>query len=108
MIRRPPRSTLFPYTTLFRSDFRHISRLSLAISELHGHRARSHRGCIHISAFAARTAQGSGHLTCHPSSSPPSDIVGWPRGSLFLPGVTFSFNPVALAALPEQIGRAHV
>src|SRR5258708_30407636 len=24
MIRRPPRSTLFPYTTLFRSDFRRI------------------------------------------------------------------------------------
>src|SRR5688572_31591407 len=24
MIRRPPRSTLFPYTTLFRSRFRHI------------------------------------------------------------------------------------
>src|SRR3712207_7482336 len=23
MIRRPPRSTLFPYTTLFRSDFQH-------------------------------------------------------------------------------------
>src|SRR3712207_8068089 len=23
MIRRPPRSTLFPYTTLFRSDLRH-------------------------------------------------------------------------------------
>src|SRR5256885_11373059 len=28
MIRRPPRSTLFPYTTLFRSDLAtHISRL---------------------------------------------------------------------------------
>src|SRR3712207_6846357 len=28
MIRRPPRSTLFPYTTLFRSDFkRQFSRL---------------------------------------------------------------------------------
>src|SRR5256885_8283203 len=26
MIRRPPRSTLFPYTTLFRSPRRHISR----------------------------------------------------------------------------------
>src|SRR5258705_397148 len=25
MIRRPPRSTLFPYTTLFRSDFRQPS-----------------------------------------------------------------------------------
>src|SRR5690348_18128600 len=24
MIRRPPRSTLFPYTTLFRSDIRHV------------------------------------------------------------------------------------
>src|SRR2546430_6015825 len=26
MIRRPPRSTLFPYTTLFRSDVQRISR----------------------------------------------------------------------------------
>src|SRR2546430_8647613 len=26
MIRRPPRSTLFPYTTLFRSQFDHQSR----------------------------------------------------------------------------------
>src|SRR3712207_9293440 len=25
MIRRPPRSTLFPYTTLFRSSFKHTS-----------------------------------------------------------------------------------
>src|SRR2546422_8335329 len=25
MIRRPPRSTLFPYTTLFRSDFRRVA-----------------------------------------------------------------------------------
>src|SRR3990172_6731421 len=25
MIRRPPRSTLFPYTTLFRSSYRHSS-----------------------------------------------------------------------------------
>src|SRR2546430_9072496 len=24
MIRRPPRSTLFPYTTLFRSEFQHV------------------------------------------------------------------------------------
>src|SRR5437868_13268074 len=27
MIRRPPRSTLFPYTTLFRSDRRRVDRL---------------------------------------------------------------------------------
>src|SRR5256885_9526537 len=29
MIRRPPRSTLFPYTTLFRSFWRTITRLGL-------------------------------------------------------------------------------
>src|SRR5256886_17004364 len=29
MIRRPPRSTLFPYTTLFRSDHRHHGRVTL-------------------------------------------------------------------------------
>src|SRR2546430_16162016 len=29
MIRRPPRSTLFPYTTLFRSGFRYVRSLPL-------------------------------------------------------------------------------
>src|SRR5436190_2473755 len=35
MIRRPPRSTLFPYTTLFRSqrlDFRFLNRYPLPVS----------------------------------------------------------------------------
>src|SRR5258707_3338632 len=32
MIRRPPRSTLFPYTTLFRSSFAAIATASLASS----------------------------------------------------------------------------
>src|SRR2546422_3398106 len=30
MIRRPPRSTLFPYTTLFRSHFKILQELGLA------------------------------------------------------------------------------
>src|SRR2546426_3810980 len=37
MIRRPPRSTLFPYTTLFRSEMRqdaHTSDLILKVPEL--------------------------------------------------------------------------
>src|SRR2546422_3641937 len=34
MIRRPPRSTLFPYTTLFRSNFRSVP--SFAADALHG------------------------------------------------------------------------
>src|SRR3712207_7402080 len=31
MIRRPPRSTLFPYTTLFRSDYPHRRHRSLPL-----------------------------------------------------------------------------
>src|SRR5258707_3065884 len=33
MIRRPPRSTLFPYTTLFRSLFSQVRRRGLGASE---------------------------------------------------------------------------
>src|SRR2546425_9636526 len=33
MIRRPPRSTLFPYTTLFRSHFRAAEQLRVPIDE---------------------------------------------------------------------------
>src|SRR5260221_10041901 len=38
MIRRPPRSTLFPYTTLFRSVFknRQCFRLMIVVEKLHG------------------------------------------------------------------------
>src|SRR3712207_7974312 len=53
MIRRPPRSTLFPYTTLFRSDEREVARLrpvaedrrALGVEEL-GDEARHHRGVL--------------------------------------------------------------
>src|SRR3712207_8987299 len=41
MIRRPPRSTLFPYTTLFRSDvlqLAHVARPAVAGERLHGAR----------------------------------------------------------------------
>src|SRR3989449_9693367 len=33
MIRRPPRSTLFPYTTLFRSLVRHVAKDGLELVE---------------------------------------------------------------------------
>src|SRR5256885_12018939 len=36
MIRRPPRSTLFPYTTLFRSRLFHV--VNLALNLVHGDR----------------------------------------------------------------------
>src|ERR1039457_7301280 len=46
MIRRPPRSTLFPYTTLFRSQYtRRVSRARL----LTCHTRRDHRSEEHTS-----------------------------------------------------------
>src|SRR3712207_8784773 len=41
MIRRPPRSTLFPYTTLFRSVAGTLGRSEAAVRQL-AHRAREH------------------------------------------------------------------
>src|SRR2546421_7185026 len=52
MIRRPPRSTLFPYTTLFRSEARGPARRGRASSR----RTASRTGS---SALAARAAAGS-------------------------------------------------
>src|SRR5260221_2398968 len=40
MIRRPPRSTLFPYTTLFRSYRRHLAAITKEELEPQVHRAR--------------------------------------------------------------------
>src|SRR2546427_4791971 len=37
MIRRPPRSTLFPYTTLFRSAVHHLEHHSELVTRLHEH-----------------------------------------------------------------------
>src|SRR5438309_3432778 len=37
MIRRPPRSTLFPYTTLFRSSAQHAPHERVAVERRDGH-----------------------------------------------------------------------
>src|SRR5256885_15344094 len=47
MIRRPPRSTLFPYTTLFRSDCEQGNAVALA-----GAAARPSRGDDHVRGHA--------------------------------------------------------
>src|SRR2546427_3436181 len=44
MIRRPPRSTLFPYTTLFRSLHRKIAHVAVAAEQLDGLGRHPHRG----------------------------------------------------------------
>src|SRR5947209_15339433 len=36
MLRRPPRSTLFPYTTLFRSDFGEVAEIEISRNNIWG------------------------------------------------------------------------
>src|SRR2546427_407296 len=60
MIRRPPRSTLFPYTTLFRSD---EVRTMRALQRAHG--VRIHLGTVHIVGIG-RVAVVPHALPCQP------------------------------------------
>src|SRR3712207_7342912 len=62
MIRRPPRSTLFPYTTLFRSDAVEIAVVELA-QRREEHRAEEDRAAQQDHAPADRTG---GHELAQP------------------------------------------
>src|SRR5256885_5831457 len=57
MIRRPPRSTLFPYTTLFRSD-RPLGRPELPRAA--GAGAREHAGRVRAPGAPLRAGAGGG------------------------------------------------
>src|SRR5437762_10138126 len=50
MPRRPPRSTLFPYTTLFRSTVFLVRRRTHAADRAGGQRGLEQVGCIHRAA----------------------------------------------------------
>src|SRR3712207_7383568 len=70
MIRRPPRSTLFPYTTLFRS--RHPRRMKSSIV------TRASRPCwrraCRARGFASRATIGYGRATTHRSEEHTSEL----------------------------------
>src|SRR5258708_18798831 len=59
MIRRPPRSTLFPYTTLFRSDaFHHLVRWNDAEARIEMHLAAARD--VHFSVDGRNFSMGKG------------------------------------------------
>src|SRR2546428_9187007 len=66
MIRRPPRSTLFPYTTLFRSEALAWSLPSLAVPTL----------TVLSTGLLAAVAAGEGLRVWSGQVAPP-DTVGW-------------------------------
>src|ERR1041385_2803423 len=67
MIRRPPRSTLFPYTTLFRSNSR-------AVRLADGSRLRAAHVELHQSEHAARVVPGD---VSNWRAACPHGITGW-------------------------------
>src|SRR5256885_9732430 len=54
MIRRPPRSTLFPYTTLFRSRPQHRFQICVTLRDRHAFAVIDHAGKKIVARFAAR------------------------------------------------------
>src|SRR2546425_3536883 len=70
MIRRPPRSTLFPYTTLFRSGRRQAA-LDVLAHEPHVRRRRHRRVGAQAVAPRARGGDGAGHLRAGPPGPAP-------------------------------------
>src|SRR3712207_7200020 len=77
MIRRPPRSTLFPYTTLFRSRLARMS-LAPALVEVAAHVARFRDTCNVYVLRSGRDAVlvdfGSGAVLDHRSEEHTSEI----------------------------------
>src|SRR2546430_6039214 len=71
MIRRPPRSTLFPYTTLFRSTM--CTRNVLVRSSSRVAEARPAKGRSMPGASSIRQPLGTSTDTCSRSWSAPSD-----------------------------------
>src|SRR5258705_9916546 len=82
MIRRPPRSTLFPYTTLFRSvsDDRHSRRLHHVLGVLARYslalRARRDRACTVLRAGVGGVFDRRPVRRARAGS--PSDVNRWP------------------------------
>src|SRR3712207_7422348 len=70
MIRRPPRSTLFPYTTLFRSDKVDQRRLGRQeVGEAEHDQAQGHaRGAGEQQGSASDTVDGEQGRACHQRS----------------------------------------
>src|SRR5256885_9858728 len=54
MIRRPPRSTLFPYTTLFRSDLGRLCRNASKTQASGGHRETDE--CLRVDGLAGHSS----------------------------------------------------
>src|SRR2546425_8767963 len=100
MIRRPPRSTLFPYTTLFRSE-ELVDRLQGVVEVLHADQllVRDLTGVDQLVALRKRGNDGvlQPHLAFGAEAPPAPGLVGGPAGRKNprgLPGREVALRPV--------------
>src|SRR3989441_4559531 len=73
MIRRPPRSTLFPYTTLFRSEKVPEPRQGLRLGQVPGHVPEE--GVIRLTVLLSLTVWLAAGAAGHAAGAPPSSEV---------------------------------
>src|SRR3712207_9505798 len=108
MIRRPPRSTLFPYTTLFRSNTASGSSVAPGISRPSGPCATAHR------MVAQKRSEASGGDEVRAAGADTSLLAmrsSWPIRALVAFALLFAVSlGIAVPARPQQdpaqIGRA--
>src|SRR5256886_17553972 len=80
MIRRPPRSTLFPYTTLFRSRRRHAAPHPPAAARAAAAAGLGHRGRAKGSPAPALLQPRAARIACGPVAvHPAAGHTGVPR-----------------------------
>src|SRR2546422_1389879 len=100
MIRRPPRSTLFPYTTLFRSSELPLPALDLVAKELEAvldmnnpdrksTRLNSSHGYISYAVFCLKKKTASAFVTHYDGASgvPPRSLVALSSAANLIPAL---------------------
>src|SRR2546430_9357455 len=69
MIRRPPRSTLFPYTTLFRSTASNDRGSAIAVDNV---------GNLYVGGYFTRSGQKNGVLLKYDATTLTPNLIGFP------------------------------
>src|SRR3712207_7987907 len=98
MIRRPPRSTLFPYTTLFRAN---DTEYGLAAGVWTSDLSRAHR-------MAARLEAGTVWVNTYRAMSPMSPRQGFKNSGVGVEHGTETIREYTRLKSVWKIGRAHV
>src|SRR3712207_6866669 len=107
MIRRPPRSTLFPYTTLFRSIYSRTPAL-LAMTAAGLDYVSDGRFTLGMGASGPQVIEGFHRLQYDAPLSRTREIVDICRQVWRREKVQYSGKHYTVPLPAEQIGRAHV